>query len=107
MENKELFDLENEFFCVDKELEKEKSKRNFILIAIYTIIAIFITSNFFEIKSFKTIIIILVISLISGVVLWIVPLSIFQLVTEWFTNINGLDDRKKHLSERINNLRRK
>ena len=107
MENDELFRLEKELFNVDKELEKQKGRRNLILIAVYAVIVGFIISHFFKTINLETIFTIIIISLISGVVLWFVPLSIFQLVTEWFTNINGLDDRKKHLTERIDHIRQK
>lgn len=107
MENEELFRLEKELFNVDKELEKQKGRRILILITIYAVVVGFIISHFFKTITLETIFTIVIISLISGVVLWIVPLSIFQLVTELFTNINGLDDRKKHLTERIDHIRRK
>ena len=107
MENKELFDLERELFNVDKELEKQKGRRNLILIFFYSVIVGLIISHFFKTIEFETIITIIIISLILGVVLWIVPLSVFHLVTDLFTNINSLDVRKKHLTERINDIRLK
>ena len=107
MENEELFRLEKELFNVDKELEKQKGRRSLILITIYAVVVGFIISHFFKKITLETIFTIIIISLISGVVLWIVPLSVFHLVTDLFTNINSLDVRKKHLTERINDIRLK
>lgn len=106
-ENEKLFELEKRFCSVDERLEKQKSKRNLILIGIYSVISGFITSHLFKTIDLYTIFFIIFISLISGIVLWIVPLSIFRLITELFTNIDSLEESKRHLAEEIKRIRRK
>lgn len=107
MENKELFELEKELLKVDKDLEKEKVKRNLILISIHTVIAGCISSWFIDMNSLKAALELIVIALLSGIALWIVPLLIFQLVTKLFTNVDSAEARKKHLAKEIENIRQK
>ena len=63
MENKELLDLEKELFSVDKELEKQKGRRNIILIFFYSVLSGFIISHFFKTIELETIITIIIMSL--------------------------------------------
>lgn len=100
-ENDELYELEKRFYSVDERLEKEKTKRNLILISVYTVFAGFIISRFVKITDLEAIFFVVFFSLISGVLLWIVPLSVFSLITDLFTNINNLEDSKKYLAEEI------
>lgn len=98
---KELYELEKHLFEINKQLEKEKIRRIIILIVIYTVFAGYTILHFIKTTEFETILFIIFLSLLSGVLLWIIPLSIFNLVTDWFTNIFVLEDKKRHLEGRI------
>lgn len=104
-DREKLFELEKEFSKVDKEVEKEKTKRNLILICIHTVISGIIASWFIEITSIEAVIELVVIALISGIALWIVPLLIFVLVTKLFTNVDSAEARRNHLEREINRIR--
>ncbi len=104
-DREKLFELEKEFSKVDKEVEKEKTKRNLILICIHTVISGFIASWFIDITSIEATIELIVIALISGIALWSVPLLIFVLVTTLFTNVDSAEARKNYLEREINRIR--
>lgn len=98
---KNLYELEKNLYEVNTQLEKEKGRRIIILIIIYSVFAGCNICHFNKTMDFETILFTIFLSLVFGVLLWIIPLSIFHLVTDWFTNIFVLEDRKRHLEERI------
>lgn len=100
-EKEKLFTLEKAYQQADKDLEKEKLKRNLILIGIYSVIIGYIVSRFIDPVNLLAVIEIIVIALISGVAMHFVTIIIFVFVTNYFTNIDALESRKKHLAEEI------
>ena len=94
--------LEQELINVDKKLQKEKSKRNIIMILLSSILCGFFLSividNFDTIES---ILILIVISIISGSILYFISISAFFAVTDWFTDITPLRTRKNALEEKL------
>ena len=101
-----LCELEKAFYEADKEAEKEKGKRNLILISFYSVISGYIISHFFETIDIEAVFMIILFSLISGIVLWIVPLSVFHVVTELFTNVDSAEARRNYLEKEIKRIKR-
>lgn len=95
----ERYELEKEYIAVDKKLEKEKGKRNIIMILLYSILCGFVFSIFI-----KNIFGLIFISTISGIILYIITLFAFDAVTDLFTNITYLESRKKHLEEKLKTI---
>lgn len=94
----EKYELEKELVTVDKKLEKEKTKRNIIMILLCSILCGFIFSLLID----ENILGLIIMSIIFGCILYFIVIFAFAFVTDSFTSITYLESRKKHLEEKLN-----
>lgn len=97
----ELYKLEQELRRTEKELESEKTKRTVIMVLFYSVLCGLIFYFGSDEIASKDIISFLVGSLISGAVLYVVPLALHELVTSCFTKVEFLESWKNHLENEI------
>ena len=103
--NEDRSKLEYEITIVEKKLDKEKSKRNIIMIILSSILCGFVFSTVIDtFDTIESILILIVISIISGSILYFISISAFFAVTDWFTDIPHLKDRKSALEEKLNRI---
>lgn len=101
----ERYELEKELFIVDKKLEKEKSKRNIIMILLYSILCGFVLTAIN--KNFDTLADVLgliITSIVFGGILYFITIFAFDAVTNSFTNITYLESRKSALEEKVKTI---
>lgn len=99
--NDERSKLEYELTVVEKKLDKEKRKRNIIMIVLCSVLCGFFNDN----DNFDTILDVvglIVGSVFLGSILYIVAILTFAAVTDLFTSITYLQSRKNHLEEKLN-----
>lgn len=94
--------LEYELDVVEKQLDKEKRKRNIIMILLCSILCgcgmTAINDNF---NSFIDIILLIIMSVFFGTIIYVVAILAFAAVTDLFTSITYLQSRKNHLEEKL------
>lgn len=94
--------LEYELDVVEKKLDKEKRKRNIIMILLCSILCgcgmTAINDNF---NSFTDIILLIIMSVFFGTIIYFVAILAFAAVTDLFTSITYLQSRKNHLEEKL------
>lgn len=95
----ERYELEKELIAVDKRLEKEKGKRTIIMIFLYSILCGFVFSVFIE--NFVGLI---VISFVSGTILFFITIYLPDAITNLFTDITHLQSRKSALEEKLKTI---
>lgn len=95
MEN-EKYKLERKSIIVDIKLEKEKSKRNIIMILIYSVIC-----GLFLFDDNDGILGLIISSIILGGISFFVTTIAFAFASDSLTNTNCLEAHKRHLEEEI------
>lgn len=95
--DEERYKLEKELIAVDKKLEKEKEKRMLILFLIYSVIC-----GLFLLNDNDGILDLIFSSIIFGGISTFVTTIIFALASTVFTNTTYLENRKRHLEEKLN-----
>lgn len=95
--NEERIKLEKEYSIVDKKLEKEKVKRMLIMILIYSVIC-----GLFLLDDNDGILDLIFSSIILGGISTFVTTIVFALASTVFTNTTYLENRKRHLEEKLN-----
>ena len=104
----EIYELEKEIFIVDRKLEKEKSKRNIIMILLSSLLCGFVLNAIIDnFDTVESILGLIISSIISGTILYFVSISAFAAVTDMFTDITHLKTRKSALEEKLNNKKYK
>ena len=101
----EKYELEKELKIVEQELDKEKTKRNIIMIALCSLLCgsacIAINDNF---DSLMDVIGLIVGTIFLGGFLYYIATIAFILVTDWFTDISCLQSRKSALEEKVKTI---
>ena len=103
--NEERSKLEYELIVVEKKLDKEKRKRNFIMVTLSSIlcgIVMYTISG--GINTLENFLYFIIMSIFFGTILYFVSISAFAAVTDLFTNIPHLKDRKSALEEKLNKI---
>lgn len=98
MEN-EKYKLERKLIIADIKLDKEKSKRNIIMILLCSILCGFVFSLIID----ENILGLIVMSIIFGCILYFIVMFAFAFVTDSFTSITYLQNRKSALEEELKN----
>ncbi len=93
----EKYKLERKSIIVDIKLEKEKSKRNIIMILLCSILCGFVFSLLID----ESILGLIIMSIIFGCILYFIVMFAFVFVTDSFTSITYLESRKKHLEDKL------
>lgn len=101
--NDERSKLEYELTVVEKKLDKEKRKRNIIMILLCSILCgcgmSAVNDNF---DSFTDIILLIIMSIFFGTIIYVIAIMAFAAVTDLFTSVTYLESRKNHLEEKLN-----
>ena len=100
--NEDRSKLEYELTVVEKKLDKEKRKRNIIMIVLCSILCgcgiTAINDNF---DSLTDIIFLIIMSVFFGTIIYVLSILAFAAVTDLFTSITYLQSRKNHLEEKL------
>lgn len=103
--NEDRNKLEYELTVVEKKLDKEKRKRNIIMIILSSIlcgIVMYIISG--GINTVEKFVYLIIMSIFFGTILYFVSISVFAAVTDYFTDIPHLKDRKSALEEKLHQV---
>ena len=92
----EKYKLERKLIIADIKLEKEKSKRNIIMILIYSVIC-----GLFLFDDNDGILGLIISSIILGGILFFITTIVFAFASDSLTNTNCLEAHKRHLEEEI------
>ncbi len=95
--------LEYELTVVEKKLDKEKRKRNIIMIVLSSILCgiVMYTING-GVDALENFLYLIIMSIFFGTIIYILSILAFAAVTDLFTSITYLQSRKNHLEEKLN-----
>lgn len=100
--NEDRNKLEYELTVVEKKLDKEKRKRNIIMIVLCSILCgCGITTINDSFDSLTDIIFLIIMSVFFGTIIYVLSILAFTVVTDLFTSIAYLQSRKNHLEEKL------
>lgn len=103
--NDERSKLEYELTVVEKKLDKEKRKRNIIMVFLSSIlcgIVMYIISG--GINTIEKFLYFIIMSIFFGTILYFVAIFTFSAITDLFTDIPHLKDRKSALEEKLHRI---
>lgn len=101
----EKYELEKELYNVDKKLEKEKGKRNIIMVVLFSILCGFIMYSISGgVDTLKNFLYFIIMSIVFGGILYFTTIATFAFVTDSFTSITYLESRKSALEEKVKTI---